>query len=90
MGGGSVLKRAIDVIKKAQGTSTGASTSTGTGATSISLGMGQSGQEEEKAKKDKEKSNTLSKKKLGTRGVAIPLQSTQTISGDFAAKGVQI
>ena len=54
------------------------------------LGMGQVGEEEEKAKKDKKKSNTLSKKKFGTRGAAIPLQSTKTISGDASTKGVQI
>ena len=48
------------------------------------------GEEEEKAKKDKKKSNTLSKKKLGTSGAAIPLQSTRTIAGDASTKGVQI
>ena len=56
----------------------------------LSSGLGQVGETEEKAKKDKNKSNTISKKKYGTRGTTIPLQSTKTISGDGAAKGVQI
>ena len=54
------------------------------------LGLGQVGEEEEKAKKDKKKTNTLRKKKRGTRGAAIPLQSTKTISGDASTRGVQI
>ena len=54
------------------------------------LGMGRVGEEEDKAKKDKKKSNTLSKKKFGTRGAIVPLQSTKTISGDSSTKGVQI
>ena len=54
------------------------------------LGLGQVGEEEEKAKKDKKKTNTLRKKKLGTRGAAVPLQSTKTISGDASTRGVQI
>ena len=54
------------------------------------MGMGRVGEEEDKAKKDKKKTSTLSKKKLGTKGAAIPLQSTKTIAGDASTKGVQI
>ena len=56
----------------------------------LTSGLGQVGETEEKAKKDKNKSNTISKKKYGTRGTTVPLQSTKTISGDGATKGVQI
>ena len=86
MGGGNPMKRAIErAVGKAKNPP-GVETTTG----SLGIGMGQAGQEEEKAKKDKKKSNTLSKKKLGTRGAIVPLHSTQTISGDPATKGVQL
>ena len=55
-----------------------------------SSGLGQVGEEEEQAKKDKKKANTIRKNRAGTRGAAVPLQSTSTISGDASTKGVQI
>ena len=81
-GGGSMSGAANSVVEKEKSISTTSG--------SKGIGMGQAGQEEDTAKKDKKKSDTLSKKKFGTRGAAIPLQSTATISGDPSTKGVQI
>ena len=82
MGGrsGSVIREAVRTI----------ASKTAAQKAQISSGLGQVGETEEKAKKDKYKSNTISKKRSGTRGTTVPLQSTKTISGDGATKGVQI
>ncbi len=90
MGGrsNSVFSKMIGIIRKSRRSEP--TQGLVVGPAKASLGLGQVGKEEERAKKDKKKSNTIRKNRAGTRGAAVPLQSTSTISGDASTKGVQI